>query len=351
MQITRGVVGGALKIGVYGVEGIGKSSFGAQMPEPLFIDTEGSTRHMDVARLPDPSSWPMLMSQLDFVYKNRPCKTLVIDTADWAEKLAREYIINTNKVKSIEDIGYGKGYVMVAEEWGRMLNRLSDIVDSGINVVITAHAMMRKFEQPDEMGAYDRWELKLDKRTASLTKEWADLLLFANYKTTVITDAKTKAKKGVGGDRVMYTSHHPAWDAKNRFWLDDELPFLFESIAHLLPTGEVKSTIANVVTEVIQETIKPLETPFVAAPIAEPVEQVKSPDPQIPKALADLMKSYGVQEQHIQEAIFRRGYFPKDTPVAKLPAEFVNGVLIGAWKQILDYMISENIVNTNDVPF
>lgn len=46
---------------------------------------------------------------------------------------------------------------------------------------ICAECMMRKFEQPDEMGAYDRWELKLQKKTAALVKEWADLLLFANY--------------------------------------------------------------------------------------------------------------------------------------------------------------------------
>ena len=79
MQIIRGKIGGAQKVVVYGPEGIGKSTFAAQFPEPLFIDTEGSTRHMDVARLPKPSSFTMLMEQIRYV-KATPslCKTLVI---------------------------------------------------------------------------------------------------------------------------------------------------------------------------------------------------------------------------------------------------------------------------------
>lgn len=344
MQITKGVVNKAIKTAVYGPEGVGKSSFAAQYPDPLFIDTEDSTTHMDVARLPKPTSWPMLLSQIEFVFKNRPCQTLVIDTADWAERLCKEYILSTKKLKSMEDLDYGKAYTILTEEWGRTLNRLQDLVNSGINVVITAHAKLRKFEQPDEMGAYDRWEMKLEKGPAGLTKEWADMLLFANYKTTVITDSKTKSKKGVGGDRMMYTSHHPAWDAKNRFWLDDELPFLYESIAHLIKPAEISQPVISPVTVTMPalEEAKSTQTE-----VAEPT----TPTPDIPKALADLMVLNGVKESHLQEAIFRRGYFPKDTPIGTLPAEFVNGVLIGAWAQILGYMKSEGIVTDDDVPF
>lgn len=350
MQITKGVVNKAIKSVIYGPEGVGKSSFAAQYPDPLFIDTEDSTTHMDVARLPKPTSWPMLLSQIEFVFKNRPCQTLVIDTADWAERLCKEFIMSTKKLKSMEDLDYGKAYTILTEEWGRTLNRLQDLVNSGINVVITAHAKLRKFEQPDEMGAYDRWEMKLEKGPAGLTKEWADMLLFANYKTTVITDSKTKSKKGVGGDRMMYTSHHPAWDAKNRFWLDDELPFLYESIAHLIKPIEPSQTALIKPAENIQTVVMPALEEAIPAQIdlIKPAQAIES---NIPKALADLMLLNGVKETHLQEAIFRRGYFPKDTPIANLPAEFVNGVLIGAWTQILGYMKSEGIVTDDDVPF
>jgi len=93
--------------------------------------------------------------------------------------------------------------------------------------------MMRKFEQPDEMGAYDRWEMKLTKKDAPLLKEWADMVLFCNYKTDVITDQATKSKKATGGSRVMYAAHHPCWDAKNRYELPDSMPMSFDEIAHL----------------------------------------------------------------------------------------------------------------------
>ena len=63
MEITRGVIPTAKKVVIYGPEGIGKSTLASKFPDPVFIDTEGSTNHMDVARLPAPSSWQMLLQE------------------------------------------------------------------------------------------------------------------------------------------------------------------------------------------------------------------------------------------------------------------------------------------------
>lgn len=240
MEIIKGKLESAQKIVVYGPEGIGKSTFAAQFPNALFIDTEGSTKHMDVARTPKPSSWQMLLDQVQYVKQNPTSfQTLAIDTADWAEQLCITSICAKHQKQGIEDFGYGKGYIYLAEEFGRLLNKLEELVEMGINVVVTAHAKMRKFEQPDEMGAYDRWELKLQKQTGPLLKEWADMVLFANYKTTVVNVDGQGANKGKnkaqGGKRVMFTTHHPCWDAKNRHNLALELPFDFQQIVHCLP--------------------------------------------------------------------------------------------------------------------
>ena len=165
LKIHTGKAGGALKVVVYGPEGIGKSTLAAHFPRPVFIDTEGLTRHMDVSRTDKPSSWTMLMEQVQYIRSDPGvCSTLVIDTADWAEQLCIASICADKKLSGIEDMGYGKGYVYLAEEFGRLLNLLEEIVGRGVHVVLTAHAMMRKFEQSDEMGAYDRWELKLQKK-------------------------------------------------------------------------------------------------------------------------------------------------------------------------------------------
>ena len=179
LNISGGVIARPQKVVIYGAEGVGKTTLAAAFPEPLFIDTEGGTSHLNVRRIDKPQSWEELLADIDEVADTRGlCKTLVVDTADWAEQLAINHLLKTYKKAGIEDFGYGKGYVYLAEEFSRMLYALDGCIEAGIHVVITAHAKMRKFEQPDEMGAYDRWEMKLSKNSAPLIKEWADLLLF-----------------------------------------------------------------------------------------------------------------------------------------------------------------------------
>lgn len=247
MKIIRGKTSKATKVVIYGPEGIGKSTLASQFPEPLFIDTEGSTARMDVARLERPATWAELERQIKAV-KAEPdcCKTLVIDTADWAERLCIAEVCSEKRVNGIEDIGYGKGYTYAKEKFSRVLTLLSDLAAGGINVVVTAHAMMRKFEQPDEMGAYDRWELKLTKQCAPMLKEWADMVLFCNYKTTVVK-TETGARKAKGGQRIMYTTHNACWDAKNRDGLPDELPMEYASIKKAIEfePEEIQTTESN----------------------------------------------------------------------------------------------------------
>lgn len=344
MNITSGKIASAQKIVIYGPEGIGKSSFAAKFPRPLFIDTEGSTKWMDVQRFDKPTSWTMLNSQVQYVKQNRSiCDTLIIDTIDWAEQLCINDICAAYNKKGIEDFGYGNGYVYEKEAFGKFLNSLEEVVEAGIHVVLTAHAQLRKFEQPDELGAYDRWELKLGKKTGSqispLVKEWADMVLFANYETFAVqTDDQGKKFKAQGGTRVMYTSHHPCWDAKNRCGLPDKLPFDYAQIAHCIggtatPAPAPSPTPAAQIASVVDET---------PAQAAEPY----SIPSYIPKALADLMRPEQVTVKEIQAAIGQRGYYPEDTPISSYDPGFVQGVLIGAWPKVFALIRSNR-----DLPF
>lgn len=334
MEIISGKVPKAQKIVLYGVEGIGKSTFASQFPNPLFIDTEDSTLHMDVKRLAKPTSWTMLLQQIDFVKQNRPCQTLVIDTMDWAEEICKRHLMAANNWKAIDSEGYGRKFVALAKEMGNLLNALSEVIDAGIHVVVTAHAMLRKKEEPDEMGAYDRYELKLEKKTAPLVKEWADMVLFANYKTIIITDSKTESKKAQGGQRVMYTTHRPTWDAKNRVGLPDELPFEYAQIAQAMDAAT--------------QTAPPLEMPEVA--YSEPGEMV---EPQstfemdqsvsfpsaIPQSVTDLMMASQVTTEEIMQVIYVGGFMPKDTPLENV-TEDLWGYLVSNWEAAI------NLLNT-----
>ncbi len=371
MQISRGKIQGAQKVVVYGPEGIGKSTFASRFPNTIFIDTEGSTKHMDVARTPKPSSWTMLIQQVKY-FKQNPhlLGTLALDTADWAEQLCMDHICAKADKQSIEDFGYGKGYIYLTEELGRLLNLLEELVEIGINVVVTAHAQMRKFEQPDEMGGYDRWELKLQKKTAPLLKEWADMVLFANYKTFVVKN-DDKKNKAQGGKRVMYTTHHPCWDAKNRHNLAMELPFDFIEIAHCIITRENNQQPVQQQQPIQQSSPPKVETPPVAPPSTtqeppkeQPQQQVitvplaikppKATEPikedlsGVPKALADLMLKDNVKVGEIKKAVASKGYYPANTPIENYDAGFISGVLVAAWPQVFEII---QHLREDDIPF
>lgn len=341
MKIISGKIIKPQKVVIYGPEGIGKSTFAAQFPKPLFIDTEGSTSHLEVDRLPRPTSWQMLRQYIkDLKGDTMGYRTLVIDTADWAERLCEEAVCQSNGKVGIEDFSYGKGYTYVKEEFGRLLDSLSDLIDAGMNIVMTAHSIIRKFELPEETGAYDRYELKLGQKAgnqcAALAKEWADMVLFANYKEIVIT-TKDNKKKVSGGKRVMYTAHNPCWDAKNRHELADELPFDYQEIAHCIPDTAPAPPAPEPIPKTKKMNPEPPKEP--PKPERRPKADTKivetELDPKVPKALTDLMAANNVTAQDIQQAVAHKGYFPADMPIADYPEDFVMGCLVGAFPQML----------------
>lgn len=340
MNISRGIIPGAKKIVIYGVEGIGKSTLAASFPAPVYIDTEGSTKALDVARFDPPTSWPMLLAQVQYAIDHPDiCQTLVLDTADWAENLMIRYLCDKNGWKGLEDPGFGKGYQYAAEEWGgQLLNRLTEVVNRGVNVVVTAHAWLRKVDAPEESKSYDHWEMKTSKKVAPMLREWADMVLFLNYEV-IVYENKEKKTKAQGGQRVMYTTHTPYWDAKNRYGLPDKLPLEYGQIAHLFQPGPAPVPVAQV-----PQVTNP--GPTAPAPVQN-FEEIIDPDPGlpfsgptpeapagIPKPLWDLMQQNGVTEQEIVNAVAQKGYFPANMRIANYPADFVQGVLIGAWDQV-----------------
>ena len=312
LNITRGKMDKAQRVVVYGPEGIGKTTLAAQFPDPLFIDVEGSTGHCDVARVdPAPASWQALLETVRAVKAERPCATLVLDTADWAEQLCIAHVCAERKWKGIEDPGYGKGY---AEEFGKLLNLLSDVAAAGMHVAVCAHAMMRKFEQPDEASAYDRWELKLQRKTAPMVKEWADAVLFLNWKTTVeaVGDGKAKARNA---RRTMFCQHHACWDAKNRWGLPDEVPADYGQIAPFLRPASAPEA-------------SPAPAPQAPAPHGG------TPDAALPGFWApalQLMEGIGATVDEVRAVSAAKGHHSTDTPAKNYEQAYVEGCIVAQW--------------------
>ena len=338
-----------LKVVLYGVEGIGKSSFAARFPQPVFIDTEGGTGRLDVRRLPAPDSWQMLLDEAAAAADGQvPCQTLVLDTADWAEKLCMAGVCARFKVKGIEDIGYGKGYTYVKEDFARLLDALDKVVAAGRHVVVVAHAAVAKFEQPDAVGSYDRWVMKTSKQVAPLLREWCDMLLFANYKTVVEKSGSgpSAKNKASGARRVLYTTHNPCWDAKNRFGLPDEVPFDYESIRAIVDGSTLPAAAARP-APAPKPAPKAAPAPALAAQMDAARQSIAAALDALgwPPALRDLAAAEGIDDEMLRHGVFQRGCLPEDMPVKDYPADFVQN-LVDKWPQWAAF-IKENA----DIPF
>ena len=308
----------APRVVLYGVEGIGKSTFASAFPDPLFIDTEGSTAYLDVKRFdPAPSSWQELLDMVQFA-RTADCSTLVLDTLDWAERLCVDAVCGEQRWESIETPGYGRGYKFVFEKFAKLLDALTSVAETGRTVVCTAHAKLVKFEQPDEAGAYDRWGLKLiDTRNtsvASMVKEWADAVLFANYKTIVerTEDGKAKAR---GAQRVMYTAHDATFDAKNRWGLPAEVPFEFASIAEHIPQTGAQGPQGGA-----SQPMPPQQQQVPAQPVAA---AQAAPETGALAKLRALMGQSGVTDEEMRLAVASQGYVTAAMPLESYRADLL----------------------------
>ena len=244
LKIERGVKSAPVRCVIYGTEGIGKSTLAAQFPNPIILDTEDGTGRIDCARVVCHDSLTLESALLDLIGDPQGFKTVVIDSADWAERQILEHLLKKAGKRSIEDFGFGKGYTMLAEACSRILGLADQLIAKGVNVVFVAHATIKRTSPPDETDGYDRYELKLTRQTGPLFKEWADLLLFCNYKTKLVEGSDGRKKATGGKVRLMYAERSAAYDAKNRYGLPAEMPMAIGELAPALQSQTLAATIA-----------------------------------------------------------------------------------------------------------
>ncbi len=230
--IVTGRIAAPMRVLLYGVEGVGKSSFAAGAPSPVFLAAEDGTNELDVARLPLAREWEDVIDAMHLLHvEKHPYKTLVIDTLDWIEPMIWKFICKRDEQADIETYGFGKGYTKALQEWHYLLQRLDRLRGIGMNVVLLAHSWIKPFKNPQGED-YDRYELKLNKQAAGVCKEWPDCVLFANHDVRAKRDEKTKRVRGeASGARFIYTERTAAYDAKNRYGLPKLLPLSWDEFA------------------------------------------------------------------------------------------------------------------------
>lgn len=334
-KITKGADRSkGIKTVIYGQEGVGKTTLASKFPDPVFIDTEGSTsQYEDISRMPAPKNWRDLNQMIEWLAKEKPCKTVVIDTVDWAEAKEVEDLLATSNKESIADFGYGEGYIRSAERIQKFMDELeTKLINQGINVVLVCHSQIRKVELPDERGAFDKYELKLGKKTASQTspiiKEWADLILFCKFEMMLEkTDDPNGKKKARGGQkRIMCTTHSATWDAKNRYGLPDVLPMDFKEIAHIFRKPEVEPKQSEVTPAKSETEVK------ISDKAIDVMLNSALPD-SMPGEFLDFAKEHDITLDVLRIALKMAKHTDKlDFDVTTIPPDFWKKKIMAEWE-------------------
>ena len=248
-QIQRGRAPMPPRILLYGVEGVGKSTWGSQAPKPIFVQTEDGLAQIDCEKFPLAKSFEEVQQALTELHvQQHDYETVAIDSLDWTERLIWDAVCKEYGVKSIEKVdgGYAKGYTHALTYWRQIVDLLNALRnDKGMAVICIAHAKVEKFEDP-ESAAYDRYSPRLHKHAAALICEWSDAVLFATRKFRTQTEDAGFGRKRTtanpigkdGGERVLRCVGGPSCIAKNRFGIAEELPLSWAVFVQALSNNQ-----------------------------------------------------------------------------------------------------------------
>lgn len=235
-SVVKGRLDKPIRVVLYATDGLGKSTFASHAPSPIFIGAEDGTAQLDVARMPDIATWQDILDSVDeLAASEHEYKTLVLDTADWAEPMCWAQVCAEAKKPDIESFGYGKGYTAALDQWRLLLSKFERARDKrGMHVIVLAHSVVRTFKNPEDVGDYDRYEMSLNTKAGGLLKQWADAVLFGAYETLtrkVDTNPNGRVKGIATGARLIHTQRRAAFDAKNRYDLPEVMPLDWDTFA------------------------------------------------------------------------------------------------------------------------
>lgn len=230
------------KITIYADGGIGKTTFGTQAESPVFVPTEnGLVAFPHIPQYPQSKTFEEFMGYItELASVPHQYKTLVVDSVDWLEPLILDKVCRESNVKNIEDAngGFGKWTVAALDIWREYYSALDYLnQQKSMTIIQIAHAQIKRYDNPETQG-YDRINIKLQdgKSTsaAALLFEWSDIVLYANYYVGITKEVlpgstkknvKERARAVGSGERVLHTTERPAFKAKNRFGMPEQITF------------------------------------------------------------------------------------------------------------------------------
>ena len=234
LQVSRKIL--PPRIVLYGVAGVGKTALAASTENPVFILTEDGIGSIEVPCFPLAQRFSDVSEAIEcLINEENEFKTLVIDSLDWLEPMVWQEVARSNNVKSVDDIGYGKGYKIAIDVWRYYLSLIDDLREKkGMTIIQIAHSTIRRFDSP-EHDPYDRYDVKLHSAASALIQEHADCVLFSTYRTTTTSKDvgfNSSVTRAVGsGERIVRCQERPGFLAKNRYKMPLELPMDWNAIS------------------------------------------------------------------------------------------------------------------------
>src|SRR5688572_3554390 len=231
---------GPTRFGLHSVEGFGKTTLAAYFPAPVFIASEnGFPRDLPFRpkRFPHPETWNDVRTAIASLTTDKHDReTLVVDTVDHVEPLLHRFLCQRdsgrktemnrsgNELISIEDYGFGKGYIAAEEEFRSLIADLDTLQRKrGMHIVLLMHSSPKKVN--NLFGAdFDKYEPKMHARISAIVKEWVENLFFGYFEVAAGKLGDEKKAKGVStGRRLLGTRANALFDAKNRMNLPAEI--------------------------------------------------------------------------------------------------------------------------------
>lgn len=235
-SIRRGGSDRAPIILVHGTPGIGKTTFASCAPDPVFIRTEDGLGNLEVDAFPVANTFEEVMETLAALYEDHAYRTVVLDSLSALEPLIWARVAQDHEKKTIEDLGYGKGYVIAMHYWQEVMAAIKGLSERGVAPILIAHTDIVRYDSP-ETEPYDRYQIKLHKRAFQYLYEQCDVIAFATL-PVMVRKQDSDDRKGRGiqkGERLLHLVEKPAYIAKNRYSMPDSVPLDWDTFAAHLP--------------------------------------------------------------------------------------------------------------------